>query len=576
MPLNRLIDSGQPIVPPPDVQRTTLGLDVLSRFVCNTWDEATASGTRQFDAVVIGAGMFGGYCAEKIYRFGANNNLKVLVLDAGPFLIPTHLQNLPNIGLDVPDPLYPASDSGIARDLVWGMPWRGDVPFIGQAYCIGGKSLYWGGWCPRLLDSDLAMWPTTVAQYLAQNYPLMEQQTGVADKTEFIQGPLYTLLKQRVSTAIQQNAVPNLDSVEDPPLAVQGQDPASGLFSFDKYSSITVLIDAAREAARQPDAQRRLFVVPNAHVMRLVAEKGSVVSLQVNVNGISSSLPITSNCAVILALGTIESTRLALTSFPTSPGNPAAELMGRNLMAHWRSNIFVRIKRTALDPGNTLPADLQTGALLVRGSTPQGQFHIQVTASADPSGNSDALLFTMIPDIDQLDATLANQQTGWISVGFRGVSQQIGDQKTSVPNPAGRWINLSPYETDEFGVPRAYVQLTTTASEDALANAMDAAILALANRLAGNNPANLQITSQIRDGLGTTYHEAGTLWMGTSPKTSVTNTNGRFHNIANAFCADQSLFVTVGSVNPTLTGLVLARKVAQAAVALATGAPPPS
>ena len=61
---------------------------------------------------------------------------------------------------------------------------------------------------------------------------------------------------------------------------------------------------------------------------------------------------------------------------------------------------------------------------------------------------------------------------------------------------------------------------------------------------------------------------------GNNPATSVTDTNGRFHNVANAFCADQSLFVTVGSVNPTLTGLVL-RKVAEAAVALATGAPPP-
>jgi hypothetical protein len=76
----------------------------------------------------------------------------------------------------------------------------------------------------------------------------------------------------------------------------------------------------------------------------------------------------------------------------------------------------------------------------------------------------------------------------------------------------GRWINLSPFESDEFGVPRAYVQMTTTPSEDSLANAMDAAILALANQLAGNNPANLQITSQGRDGLGTTCHEAGTLW----------------------------------------------------------------
>lgn len=576
MSLNKLTDSGQPILPPPDVQHTTLGIDVLSRFVCNTWDEATANGSRRFDAVVIGAGMFGGYCADKIYRFGAANNLKVLVLDAGSFLLPTHLQNLPDVGLNVPGPLDPANDPGVPRELVWGVAWRGNVQFIGQPYCIGGKSLYWGGWCPRLLASDVATWPPTVAQYLAQNYPLLEQQTGVDVKTDFIQGPLFGILKQRVATAIQQNTVPNLDSVEDPPLAVQGQAPASGLFGFDKYSSATVLIDAARDAARQPDSQRRLFVVPNAHVTRLNTANGAVVSVEVSVGGAVQSLPVNPNCAVVLALGTIESTRLALASFPTSPGNAAGELMGRNLMAHWRSNIFVRIQRAALDPGSTLPNALQTGALLVRGSTPQGKFHVQVTASADPTGNSDALLYTMIPDIDQLDATLANQQAGWISIGFRGVSQLIGDQTTSVPNGSGRWIDLSPYETDEFGVRRAYVQLNTTAAEDTLANAMDAAILALAKQLAGGNSANLQITSQGRDGLGTTYHEAGTLWMGTDPQKSVTDVNGRFHRVANAFCADQSLFVTVGSVNPTLTGLVLARKVAQAAVALATGTPPPA
>ena len=244
-------------------------------------------------------------------------------------------------------------------------------------------------------------------------------------------------------------------------------------------------------------------------------------------------------------------------------------------MGHLRSNIFVRIKRSALDPGATLPNIVQTGAVLVRGSTPQGKFHIQVTASADPQGNSDALLYTMIPDIDQLDAILASQQAGWISIGFRGVSQLFGDQATSIPNPSGRWINLSPYEADEFGMPRAYVQMTSTAAEDTLANRMDSAIMALANALAGNNPANIQVLSQNRDGLGTTYHEAGTLWMGTNPNNSVTDPNGRFHNVSNAFCSDQSLFVTVGSVNPTLTGLVLSRRVAQAAVALATGAPPP-
>ena len=211
----------------------------------------------------------------------------------------------------------------------------------------------------------------------------------------------------------------------------------------------------------------------------------------------------------------------------------------------------------------------------MRGSTPQGKFQIQVTASADPKGNSDALLFSMIPDIDLLKGILKNQHSEWISICCRGVSQLMGNRVISVPNSFGRWINLSPFETDEFGVPRAYVHLTTTDAEDALADSMDAAILGLANELAGNNPNNLQITRRTRDGLGTTYHEAGTLWMGTDPTSSVTDTNGRFHHVANVFCADQSLFVTVGSANPTLTGLVLAKKVAEAVVARATGEPPP-
>ena len=172
------------------------------------------------------------------------------------------------------------------------------------------------------------------------------------------------------------------------------------------------------------------------------------------------------NCSVILAAGITELTRLALLSFPTSPSDPSKELMGRNLISHVRSNMYFKVLRSALDPGNTLPSLLQTGALLVRGTAPQGKFQIQVTASADMGGNSDALLYAMIPDIDQLDALLASQQAGWISFAFRGASQLTGDMATSVPDQSGRWINLSPFESDEFGIPRAYVQFTTSAAEE--------------------------------------------------------------------------------------------------------------
>src|SRR2546430_15778465 len=83
------------------VQETTFAIDVQGRYVCNTWDEAIGTignGGFTFDAVVIGAGMFGAYCAEKIFRESGKAR-RVLALDAGSFLVSEHVQNLSNIGL---------------------------------------------------------------------------------------------------------------------------------------------------------------------------------------------------------------------------------------------------------------------------------------------------------------------------------------------------------------------------------------------------------------------------------------------------------------------------------------------
>lgn len=66
-----------------------------------------------------------------------------------------------------------------------------------------------------------------------------------------------------------------------------------------------------------------------------------------------------------------------------------------------------------------------------------------------------------------------------------------------------------------------------------------------------------------QDGIGTTFHEAGTLWMGDDAFTSVTDVHGRFHHVSNAYACDQSLSPTAGSSNPVPTGLALARKLAR-------------
>ena len=92
---------------------------------------------------------------------------------------------------------------------------------------------------------------------------------------------------------------------------------------------------------------------------------------------------------------------------------------------------------------------------------------------------------------------------------------------------------------------------------------MDAATVALTHKLANNDDTAIRFVSSSRDGLGTTFDESGTLWMGDDPTESVTDVNGRFHHVANAYCIDQALFPTVGSANPALTGLTLTRKIAK-------------
>jgi hypothetical protein len=270
---------------------------------------------------------------------------------------------------------------------------------------------------------------------------------------------------------------------------------------------------------------------------------------------------------VVLATSTIETTRLALHSFPTP-------LMGRKLMAHIRSDFTVRILRAALPP---LPLQVETAALLVRGVAPSGRFHLQVTASANPSG-SDELLFRMIPDLDFLDEQLRNTDPNWITITLRGIGEMHGDMGTAVPNASGSWINLSPFETDEFGAPRAYVHFLLSAQDVQTWNVMDQTVIALVQAVAGasgniqyfydggwqTTPFPLQRPfPEWHRGLGTTYHEAGTLWMGAAASNAVTTPLGRFHHINNAYACDQAIFASVGSVNPALTGLTLARQLAE-------------
>src|SRR5207244_627250 len=145
------------------------------------------------------------------------------------------------------------------------------------------------------------------------------------------------------------------------------------------------------------DVSRRIFLVPRAQVHRLNVGGTSVSSLDLSVNGQRQTLSLAPGCAVILANGTIEATRLGLESLGVGSTQFGSPRVG-NLMGHLRSNITVRIKRNAF----ALPpaTELETVALIVRGAAFNRRFHIQLTAADMTGPNPEANMWTMVPDID--------------------------------------------------------------------------------------------------------------------------------------------------------------------------------
>jgi hypothetical protein len=206
-------------------------------------------------------------------------------------------------------------------------------------------------------------------------------------------------------------------------------------------------------------------------------------------------------------------------------------------------------------------------ALLVRcrgeifKGTPQAtpvHFHLQITASALPAGSgagkSDALLFQNVPDLDNL-RVLSEMAPGEVNVSIRAVGEMLPNlQNNAVTVP------LQPSDNDEFVVPRASVSVVRSPADVEAMKLMDAAIDAAAQQIFGKQvtAANTQ-----PDGLGTTYHESGTLRMGDDPAKSVTNAEGQFHYVTNLYAADASVLPTCGSANPVMNGIGLRRRLAK-------------
>src|SRR5512132_4444146 len=117
-------------------QETSFTLDNMGRFLCNTLDEAMKSAAvtvggkpRGFDTVIIGGGTFGAIMAATLFQNDPTRSRRILVLEAGPFTLPEHAQNLPFQG-GTPD---------------FRAPWdsHSALGYPGLLFSVGGRSIAW-------------------------------------------------------------------------------------------------------------------------------------------------------------------------------------------------------------------------------------------------------------------------------------------------------------------------------------------------------------------------------------------------------------------------------------------------
>jgi hypothetical protein len=112
-----------------------------------------------------------------------------------------------------------------------------------------------------------------------------------------------------------------------------------------------------------------------------------------------------------------------------------------------------------------------------------------------------------VPHIDTVDffRTTTAQD---VLIAIRGVAEMESENSRSQV-----WLTQ---QSDEFGIPRAFFTIAPTGRELAMWDALDSTSDQVARVLSSGHAPD--VVTRNRDGLGTTYHELGTLRMGDDAK----------------------------------------------------------
>jgi choline dehydrogenase-like flavoprotein len=474
-----------------------------------------------FDVIVVGSGMGGGLLASKLADAGAD----VLLLEAGSYLFPTHVANLPRrlrIGQFDKHVWSLWDDFKVVNYVNAG---AGSVYDGGQGFNLGGRSLFWGGLIPRQVGYELANWPAAVRNYLlGPGFPAAEAALNRV--------PPQPTAFQDASRQQIDSLFPGYDA-EDASLAVQYSGATKQSIPAGLFSTADLLMEDRLLAA---PGYQPATVNLNVAVWSVTTDPNNPAKVT-GVTGwdlLGDRQRAFAADKVVICAGTLESAKIALQSGLADPNNK----IGKGITDH-----AIRFRHFTLPPDPARNIDTDSAKVLLRhpGAAPgQHAFDVVVEYGADFNQGR-----YVAPDNLAQERAARNN---WmlcelVFMSYTGLNE--GNSVAITGQPADP-VQVTMFPTNPSAA--------DVAEQDALAAAFFAAIGA--QPVLGENGLLLETAK-----LGGVAHEVGTLRMA-GDGSGVVDADLKFLSYDNLYACDNSVFPTSPAANPSLTLAALALRLA--------------
>ncbi len=542
-----------------------------------------------FDAIVVGSGMTGGWAAKELTELG----LRTLVLEAGRPISPEqdYVEHkppweMPFRGLGdrrATAERQAIQSHSVSFDELSQVFWTDDVknpystpadrPFYWfRARQVGGKSIIWGRQVYRWSDLDFEAnlrdgiavdWPIRYAD-IAPWYDHVERFIGVSGQKEGLAHlpdgeflPPMALncaeqhVRQRMLERFGRERLLTIGRVANLTVAHNGRAPCHycgpchrGCITRSYFSSVNATLPAAR-------ATGRLTLRPFSIVKTLVFDgrNNRVTGVRI-VDAQTREEREYTGRVVFLCASALESARILLNSgLANSSGQ-----VGRNIMDHikWGGASGQLDGWTDRREIGERPNGIYVPRF--RNVTSRHPDFIRGYGFQGAAGRSGWEAALRAPGIGRAFKERLSQLGPW-TMSFWGFGEML-------PREQNR-ATLHPTLVDAWGIPSLHIDCRWSDNELAIHRDMN---VAAAELLEAAGATQIEPSTSGPSTPGGTNHEMGTARMGRDPRTSVLNGWNQTWDVPNLFVTDGAAMTSSGCQNPSLTYMALTARACHYAV----------